>query len=337
MLTMSDIVRSVKVMLRTENLPLTDEEIAYIAAEVLGDLSVEFDIIVGNEVLSTTRATQRYALSEQTKRVLAVLWQPSAVGTITDLTTDGGGNVLRLYNSFNPNQFSSNGWAHRGFFYLVNSRQKEWAYRLVVEGGVEYLELATPAPVSEFPTPPFDVKESADWVMLYPVGVQESIQVGLTNNLQEFVMPHTDSDPVWLNPEQLGFPIQSRQYRTPENFVKENLGWGVYVIDGVPNLELKFFQPKTGLNNLIVRAVRYADISGLDPMTIVVPLPTAYRQLLSVATTRRVLASFMGNEVSDWVQMLMAEERQLRNRLRTLHHEMGGFMGGRIEPMFHLG
>jgi len=116
------IVNEVKTVLRTEGLPLTDEEIARMAGRVAQTLSTQVPLLPVRDYISTTKQ-EEYSLPSDYILIERVVYKPSASATVSARNTTN--NQLTVSQNLRER-----GWAENGR--LVNKtngvRQR---YRLV--------------------------------------------------------------------------------------------------------------------------------------------------------------------------------------------------------------
>jgi hypothetical protein len=175
-MTISGIIDEVKAVLRTEGLPLTDDEIARMVGRVAQTLSTQIPLLPVRDYIST-RKQEEYALPNDYILIERIVYKPSASATVSsrNTTTNQLGTVENL---------RENGWAENGMLINKNNGVRQ-RYRLlsnnslavenasqfwtgdVIEEDVEAIEL----PVQAITAPNDTVRGVAKDVSTYAVGV----------------------------------------------------------------------------------------------------------------------------------------------------------------------
>jgi len=175
-MTVQGIIDEVKAVLRTEGLPLTDEEIARMVGRVAQSLSTQIPLLPVRDYISTTKQGE-YALPNDYTLIERVIYKPSASATVASRNTTN--NRLTTVENLRER-----GWAENGMLLNKNNGVKQ-RYRLlsdntlavenasqfwvgdVIEEDVEAIEL----PVQAITAPNDTVRGVAGDTAPYAVGV----------------------------------------------------------------------------------------------------------------------------------------------------------------------
>jgi len=175
-MTVSGIIDEVKAVLRTEGLPLTDEEIARMVGRVAQTLSTLIPLLPIRDYISTTKQGE-YALPSDYTLIERVVYRPSASATIAGRNTSE--NRLTVWENLRER-----GWAENGMVLDKNNGVRQ-RYRLfsdtsivvddvsafnigdVIEEVAEAIEL----PVQAITAPNSEVRGVAEDTAPYAVGV----------------------------------------------------------------------------------------------------------------------------------------------------------------------
>jgi hypothetical protein len=121
-MTAQSIVDEVKAVLRTEGLPLTDDEIARMVGRVAQTLSTLVPLLPVRHRISTTKAGE-YLLPNDIILIERVVYKPSASATVVDRDTTA--NELTLLENVRER-----GWAENGILVNKNNGVRQ-RYRIV--------------------------------------------------------------------------------------------------------------------------------------------------------------------------------------------------------------
>jgi len=175
-MTVSGIINEVKAVLRTEGLPLTDEEMARMVGRVAQTLSTLIPLLPIRDYISTTKQGE-YALPNDYTLIERVVYKPSASATIAGRNTSE--NRLTVWENLRER-----GWAENGMVLDKNNGVRQ-RYRLfsdtsivvddvsafnigdVIEEEAEAIEL----PVQAITAPNSEVRGVAEDTAPYAVGV----------------------------------------------------------------------------------------------------------------------------------------------------------------------
>jgi hypothetical protein len=175
-MTVSGIIDEVKAVLRTEGLPLTDEEIARMVGRVAQTLSTLIPLLPIRDYISTTKQGE-YALPNDYTLIERVVYKPSASATIAGRNTSE--NRLTVWENLRER-----GWAENGMVLDKNNGVRQ-RYRLfsdtsivvddvsafnigdVIEEVAEAIEL----PLQSITAPNSEVRGVAEDTAPYAVGV----------------------------------------------------------------------------------------------------------------------------------------------------------------------
>ncbi len=109
-MTVQGIIDEVKAVLRTEGLPLTDDEIARMVGRVAQTLSTQVPLLPVRDYISTTKQ-EEYALPNDYTLIERVIYKPSASATVSSRNTTNN-QIAVLEN------LRERGWANNGV--LIN-------------------------------------------------------------------------------------------------------------------------------------------------------------------------------------------------------------------------
>jgi hypothetical protein len=301
MLTHAELRDLVKLELRVHELPLNDTDLSNLIVVSVSELTGLFDLVGEVRSFSTVVNTTQINLGSDIKRVWGVWYRPSGsvvFDSYNEVNEVVNGQTVKVAylnrntsvgRGFVRGNWSKTGvvqWERGGWWY-------EFPYEVVNDDTIRLTVYAPPSqsvvPSGQRPVLGAYLFEKADWVELRPIGWQSSFQ---TSPYQPFNLS--------TNPPSSFQPL-----------VEHEMGYGLSWVDGrmVLTLRLPNGWLREGRDNLRVYAVLYYE--GGDP----IPLPKSFSRLITVMVCRRILQSFMGEEVANYLALYKREEDELKSML----------------------
>jgi len=301
MLTHAELRDLVKLELRVHELPLNDTDLDRLIDVSVSELTGLFDLVGDIRSYSTTVQTTQINLGSDIKKVLGVWYRPSAsvvFGTYEEQTETVDGRSVRVaYLNRNTSVgvgFVRGNWSKTGVVQWEREGQwYEYPYEVVNDDRIRLKVYADPprsvVDSTQRPVGGQRLFEKADWVELRPLGWHSSFQTSPFQPSSGSTHPPSNFDPVIEGEKAYG------------------LGWS----DGQMVLHLRLPNEwlKSGTDNLRVHVVLY--YTGGDPIL----LPKSFSRLITVMVCRRILQSFMGEEVANYLALYKREEDELKMML----------------------
>jgi hypothetical protein len=260
-MTVQSIIDEVKAVLRTEGLPLTNQEIAQMVGRVAQTLSTQVPLIPVRDYIFTTKQGE-YSLPSDYTLIERVVYKPSASATVASRDTTNN----RLTVSENLRE---RGWAENGML-LNKSNGVKQRYRLlsnnilavqnasqfwvgdVIEEDVEAIELpvqAITAPNDEVrgvagDTAPYAVGVYGRWLRLSPdkkIGHENLIIYAYIAHPPVFML----SDAIVLPPYTASYLIYETAFRLLLQFAGEEAPPLVQALKSRANEELQTLMNKS--------------------------------------------------------------------------------------------
>jgi len=298
MLTHAELRDLVNLELRVHELPLNDTDLDRLIDVSVSELTGLFDLISQVKVYDTSEETPAVILGEDVKKVLSVWYRPSAYAVFASYEESNqniNGNTVKVAeitcNTTAPNRgFLDAKWNQTGTVqWQREGRWYEFPYEIISHNKIRLKVYANPSAdhvvhPNHRPQTNTLLYEKADWYELRPIGWASSFGVPFST------YPPSDQ----LNP----IVDFDRGY---------GLRWdsnGMVILLRLPKEEYK-----RGQDNLRVNAVLY--YTGGDP----IPLPKSFSRLITVMVCRRILQSFMGEEVANYLALYKREEDELKTVL----------------------
>lgn len=346
-----DIVQEVVRLLRQESVPFTIQDLVYIAAAAVLDLTTLKPVLVKRFWLNSKYNKQRYYLPPEIRQVLSVWYKPSNASFVI------GHNGLP-FNYLNVvGEPGWNAWDEKGTLiwyvkggqkasprpYKVKYQTSPFITTIGVGSGEEAVSWRGRTPEDAYPIPrqhrcaPYQSDDDfelglggangdllIDTTFLY---IDPNIDMDLyhppylfeplTNTMEGTIV---EEDKGWIELE----PIGATEAYFPSNALtdspildqRNHRAYGVFG----NTLVIQYPIRKNGYKNIMVEAVcvfpENINCCVLDSDT---GLNSRYLRLLVVMTLRRVLEATVGQGAIDWITQLLKEEQVL---LQTIPSEM---------------
>lgn len=344
-----DIVNEVIRFLRQENIPFTVEDLVFIAAQSVLDLTTLKPVLVKRFWLNSKYNKQRYYLPPEIRQVLSVWYKPS------------NASFLIGHYGLPDNYFvvlgspEWNGWDKKGTLvwfiksgqgaspkpYKVKFQTSPFGTTIDIGSGNEAIAWRSRTPEDAFPIPrqhrcaPYRSDDDfelglggengdllIDTTFLY---IHPSFDVELNHPPYQFdpiegIVEGTivEEDNGWIELEPIGateayFPSNAL---TDSPVLSNDRGYGVF--GNV--LVIQYPIRKNGFRNIMVEAVCvFPEQLRCCTLQTDTGISTRYLRLLIVMTLRRVLESTIGQGGMEWILQLLKEEQLL---LETVPTEM---------------